>query len=133
MDGYGRIMTETTPRQHRSRSGLLVLLAFVLAPALILITVATVSALRTEHLVVEVPVGTAARIEAGERVELLPRSLEVAVGDTLEIRNQDVETHQVGPYTVAAGQTVRQTFSSPGTLQGLCTLHPDGQLTIVVR
>jgi plastocyanin len=109
------------------------LVALVLAPAVVLLLVALTSALRTEVIVVEVPLGTAALIDAGEPVELLPRTLEVSVGDTLEIHNLDVVAHEVGPYGVAAGQTLRQTFSSPGTLQGLCTLHPDGELTIVVR
>ena len=82
---------------------------------------------------VEVAPGTADRIAAGEPVELLPRRLEVKVGDRLEIVNRDDITHQVGPYTVSAGQTLRQEFTSPGTLQGACTLHPSGDITIVVR
>jgi hypothetical protein len=109
------------------------LIALIAAPAIVLLIVAGVSALRTEVILVEVPLGTGARIDAGETVELLPRTLEVSVGDTLEIRNQDIVAHEVGPYGVAAGQTVRQTFSTPGTLQGMCTLHPDGEITIVVR
>ncbi len=87
----------------------------------------------SEQIQVTVAAGTADRISAGESVELLPRRLEVEVGDRLEIVNQDRVTHEVGPYTVAPGQTLTQTFTSPGTLEGACTLHPSGAITIVVR
>jgi plastocyanin len=81
---------------------------------------------------VDVPPGTWEDQQAGAEVELLPRTLRVDVGDTLEIVNRDDHVHEVGPYTVGPGQTVRQTFTSPGTIEGLCTLHPDGVITIVV-
>jgi plastocyanin len=118
---------------HTRGRGRWVLVALVAAPALALIVAAVVGMLRTEQIVVEVPLGTSARIDAGEEVTLLPRTLEVSVGDSLEIRNLDVVTHEVGPYVVGAGQTLRQTFSAPGTIQGMCTLHPSGEITIVVR
>lgn len=126
-------MNETTQSDRTGGHGLLLPLAFVLGPAVVLLLVLAVAGLRSEHLVVEVPLGTAARVAAGERVELLPSRLELEVGDTLEIRNHDLEAHDVGPYTVAAGQSLTQTFATPGVLQGICTLHPDGEVTIVVR
>jgi len=126
-------MNETTQSDRTGGRGLLLPLAFVVGPAVVLLLVLAVAGLRSEHLVVEVPLGTAARIAAGETVELLPSRLEFEVGDTLEIRNPDVEAHDVGPYTVAAGQSLTQTFATPGVLQGICTLHPDGEVTIVVR
>ncbi len=113
--------------------GVLILLALLAGPAIVLLVVASVTTLRSDLIVVEVPAGTAARIAAGEVVELLPPTLEVSVGDTIEIRNRDGSGHEVGPYYVDAGQTVRQTFTAPGTIEGLCTLHPSGQITIVVR
>lgn len=81
---------------------------------------------------VDVEPGTMARIEAGEAIELLPRTLSVDVGDTLVVTNRDDAVHEVGPYTVGPGQTIRQTFTTPGTIEGVCTLHPDGEITIVV-
>lgn len=121
-------MSDPAPNHRPMLIGIGVLLAVALA---LLVTVLT--NLGSEELVVEVEAGTAERIAAGERVELLPRTLEVSVGDSLEIRNYDVVTHEVGPYTVAAGQILRQTFTSPGTIEGLCTLHESGAITIVVR
>lgn len=101
--------------------------------AMVVLVLVALPGLRSETIAVEVVPGTAERLADGEEVDLLPRTLEVAVGDRLEIVNLDAVTHEVGPYTVAAGQTLRQTFTSVGTLEGACTLHPSGTITIVVR
>jgi plastocyanin len=122
-------MSEATP----SRRGRWLLVALIAVPAIALIAFAASSALRSETIVVDVPPGTAQRLAAGETVELLPRTLEVSVGDRLEVHNRDDVAHQVGPYDVAAGQSLTQTFTAPGTLEGLCTLHESGQVTIVGR
>lgn len=79
---------------------------------------------------VVVPLGTGALDQAEE--PLLPRRLEVHVGDTLVIDNQDDRTHEVGPYLVAAGQRLEHRFTEVGELEGECTIHPSGQVTIVV-
>lgn len=82
---------------------------------------------------VVVPAGTWDRIRAGEAVELIPRRLELATGDTLVIVNDDSEAHQVGPYVVSPGETLTQFFPDPGVIaRGLCTLHPDGRVEIVI-
>lgn len=80
-----------------------------------------------------VPEGTQAQMESGEEIVLFPRRLEVAVGDQIIITNDDRSSHQVGPYVVGPGQEIVQTFSSPGIIEGICTLHPSGEVTIVVR
>lgn len=110
-----------------------VLLALVLMASIAGLLLALQSQRSGELVRVEVAAGTADRLDAGETVELLPATLEVAVGDQLEIVNDDDVVHQVGPYTVAPAQTLRQRFTSPGTLEGACTLHPSGEIRIVVR
>jgi len=105
----------------------------LLAVAVALLAYVLSTATDTQQVVVDVAPGTADRLAAGDVVELLPRTLEVSVGDSLEVRNRDDVIHEVGPYTVAPGQTLRQTFTSPGTIEGLCTLHDSGAITIVVR
>jgi plastocyanin len=122
-------MSGAPSESRRSWRASIVLLA---VPALVLL----VLSLRTppgEEVVIEVPLGTAARITAGEDVVLLPGTMSISVGDTLEIRNLDVTAHEVGPYQVAAGQTLRQTFTEPGTIHGTCSLNPMGEVTIEVR
>lgn len=77
--------------------------------------------------------GTGDRIRAGENVEILPAELEVRVGETIRIVNEDDEGHFVGVFYVAAGETVTQRFASPGEYTGQCTIHPSGQLSLRIR
>lgn len=79
-----------------------------------------------------IPAGTAARIAAGEEVVIVPRRLDVRVGESIRIRNLDDEPHQVGPYYLSPSQTVAQTFTRPGRLVGVCTIHPDDEFAIVI-
>jgi plastocyanin len=81
---------------------------------------------------VVVPAGTSARVAAGEPVELIPSDLQLPVGTELVIENRDVETQEVGPFVVRAGETLRHTFATRGVYAGACTVHPDGQITITV-
>jgi plastocyanin len=82
---------------------------------------------------ISVPAGTQAQMDAGEEIVLFPRRLEVGVGDRIVIENDDTSSHQVGPYVVGPGQRIVQTFSTTGIIEGICTLHPSGEVTIVVR
>lgn len=77
-----------------------------------------------------VPAGTGERLDRGENVEIVPRTLEVKVGDSLVIRNEDSRTHTVGPVVVRAGETAEQNFTRPGVVEGECTVHPDDKFTI---
>lgn len=83
-----------------------------------------------EYLIAE---GTGDRIRAGEDVEILPAELEVRVGETIRIVNDDDEGHFVGVFYVASGETVTQRFASPGEYTGQCTIHPSGQLSLRIR
>jgi len=85
-----------------------------------------------EERLVVIPAGTAARIAAGERVELLPADLRFRLRDTLVVVNDDDTTHQVGPFTVASGQRLEKRFSEAATLEGSCSLHPSGSITIEI-
>lgn len=124
-------MSDTTAGEGRGRLVVLAVLgvAVVAVVAVLALSLGDVAGTTIE---VEVEPGTMDRIEAGDPVELLPRTLAVDVGDTLVIVNRDDAVHEVGPYTVGPRQTVRQTFTTPGTIEGVCTLHPDGAITIVV-
>jgi plastocyanin len=60
-----------------------------------------------------------------------PESVEVAVGDTLEIANQDGVGHTLtlddgsyGSGTIAAGASASQQFDDAGTFPFHCAIHP---------
>lgn len=124
--------TAATASSALRRRGLLAAMAVVGVGAVVVLAVVIASVIGGETIKVVVPAGTAARMDAGEQVELLPAVLRVDVGDELVITNDDDEVHLVGPYAVAPGQTLRQQFTTQGRIEGVCTLHPDGEISIIV-
>jgi plastocyanin len=79
-----------------------------------------------------IPAGAGEAIDRGEPLEILPAELDVTVGETIRIVNHDDRGHNIGPFFVGAGETVTQRFSSPGEFVGVCTVHPSGQIVLVV-
>ena len=76
--------------------------------------------------------GTYQRVLRGEIVQIIPRTLEVHVGDEIIIENQDNVTHMIGPFNVRSGETLRHVWASAGTIEGDCTFIPDQKVTIRV-
>jgi plastocyanin len=74
----------------------------------------------------EVPAGTGATLDAGGTVAILPRDLEVHVGDRLIVDNRDDRTHEVGPWTVPAKATFQIRFTQVGRYDSHCALHAGG-------
>jgi len=86
----------------------------------------------TADYVYVIPLGAGEALDRGEPLDILPARLETTVGETIEIVNQDDRGHLIGPFYVGAGETLRQRFSSPGEFVGECSVHPSGQITLVV-
>ena len=84
------------------------------------------------EMVVEIPLGTGDRIDAGEKVEILPEEVQLSVGDRIMLRNYDDRVHTVGPLTVRPGESLYQVFGQAGRFEGNCTLIPSKKVTIVV-
>ena len=79
-----------------------------------------------------VPYGTSVRINAGQVVDLMPQYRQVRVGETIRIKNQDSRDYMIGPFFVAAAQTLSMRFTQEGTLSGTCTMNPEGIFEIEV-
>ncbi len=80
-----------------------------------------------------IPVGAGEALDAGTPLEILPAELDVRVGETIRIVNEDDRGHTVGPFFVGANETLTQRFSSPGEFVGVCTVHPSGQIVLLVE
>ncbi|MFN8016826.1 MAG: hypothetical protein U0P45_01750 [Acidimicrobiales bacterium] len=115
--------------------GIPVLLAVVVV-AVIVGAFAAMSAVANHHDAVTktytVPKGTAQKVYEGKTVDLMPAEVKLQVGDSLVIKNDDVETVTVGPFTVRAGETLTQTFRRPQTLIGECAISGSGSIRIEV-
>lgn len=81
---------------------------------------------------VVVPAGTQDRLDAGEAVVVMPARIELQVGDTLLMRNEDDVDQTVGPYFVTAGGELSLTYSVAGRYEGYCPLSGSDGYEIVV-
>lgn len=79
-----------------------------------------------------IPAGAGVALDEGTPLTILPGELEVKVGETIKIVNNDDRGHNVGPWFVGAGETLRQAFTSEGSFEGNCTVHPSGTLVLRV-
>lgn len=86
-----------------------------------------------ETIAIVVPPGTADRLAAGEKVEIMPTRLEFRVGDMIRIRNDDDVEHSVGPYQVKAGQEMVLRYGAVGVYEGYCPLSEGERYEIVVK
>ena len=80
-----------------------------------------------------IPLGSGERLDAGEQLEIFPAELTAKVGDTIRIVNDDDRGHTVGPFFVGANETLSQRFASAGVFEGVCTVHPSGQVVLTVE
>ena len=75
--------------------------------------------------------GTAAAVAAGIAVEdPLPSELNVEVGDTLEVTNNDIATHTYTFLVLRPGETGRYTFKRTGIFEATCTVK--GHETVII-
>ena len=79
-----------------------------------------------------VPFGTGNRLDGGEVIELMPAELNVRVGESIRIRNQDTRDYMIGPFFVTAGQVLAMQFTHPGELSGVCVVGSGGTFVINV-
>lgn len=79
-----------------------------------------------------VPYGTSVRLDQGQTVDLMPQLLEVKVGESLRIENQDGRDYMIGPFYVTAGQSLAMRFTHPGELSGVCSMNPEGEFIVRV-
>jgi hypothetical protein len=83
----------------------------------------------------EIPAGTWARRMAGDKVEILPRSIRLTLGlqDVLVLRNLDNVPQVFGPTLMMPGQGFSLPFAKASEYQFNCTAHASGQMTIIVE
>ncbi|MCB0992209.1 MAG: hypothetical protein R2770_19845 [Acidimicrobiales bacterium] len=80
-----------------------------------------------------IPAGYGELLETGEAPEVFPASLDVVLGEEIEIVNEDDRGHVIGPFYVGANERIRHTFSVPGIYSGSCSVHESGQVVLTVH
>jgi hypothetical protein len=80
-----------------------------------------------------IPAGTAYEISLGKDPKIMPDALDVKVGQTIRIENQDSKSHTIGTFYVLAGQTLTYRFSTAGVYEGICSTTPSKTFILTVR
>lgn len=86
-----------------------------------------------ETITLVVPEGTADQIEAGEEPPTIPSEMTFVLGDILEVRNEDVVTHQLGPLYIPAGSTATLPLYEAENFSLGCSFQKNNYLGIDVR
>ena len=63
----------------------------------------------------------------------MPAKLEMNVGDTLLIRNEDIAPHSVGPYVVQPYKELRLTYGKAGHFKGFCAMSEGQNYEIIIH
>lgn len=79
-----------------------------------------------------IPYGTSVSLAAGQTIDLMPTTLAAKVGESIRIVNRDDRDYMVGPFFIAARQTVGMRFTHSGTLVGTCDMNAAGEITITI-
>jgi hypothetical protein len=83
----------------------------------------------------EIPKGTWARRMAGDKVDILPRTIVLTLGvrDVLLLRNADTVPQQFGPVLIMPGQDFRLPFDQVSVNEFDCTAHSGGSMKVIVE
>lgn len=79
-----------------------------------------------------IPSGTAERVAEGEPVPAIPDHLAFVVGDTLVVRNEDIQAHQLGPLWIPPGTSASLTMEQPDKYTYSCSFQTTRYLGIDV-
>ena len=80
-----------------------------------------------------IPAGTADQVNAGQDVLSIPSDLVFVLGDTLEVKNEDYVSHQLGPVWVPPGSSASIVMENAAKYAYSCSFQTSQYLGIDVR
>ncbi len=80
-----------------------------------------------------IPAGTAEQVARGEGNSALPENMVFVTGDTLIVRNEDVEAHTLGPLFIPPGTSASLVLDQAQNLAYSCSFQPGDYLGLDVR
>lgn len=121
-----------TGRATRSwQAALVIALAVAAVLAVVIWWVAAQGA--TDEVRVRIPVGTGRQLEAGDDPAVVDTVINLDVGDTLVVENDDDRLHVLGSLSIGPGATARLVYDQRGRFTGPSSATLDGTVTIIVR
>ena len=80
-----------------------------------------------------IPPGTAEKVASGESVPSIPEEMTFVVGDTLLVKNEDTQDHQLGPLWVPAHSSASLALNEVNNFAYQCTFQSSRYLGLNVR
>ena len=80
-----------------------------------------------------IPEGTADKVAQGDELPTLPESMVFVVGDVIEVKNEDVVDHQLGPIWVPPGTTGSLVLEEANKFSYTCSFSPTNYFGLDVR
>jgi hypothetical protein len=81
----------------------------------------------------DIPAGTAVRVESGEAIPSIPDSMTFVMGDVLMVRNRDIVSHQLGPLFIPAGSSASLRLDAAQKYAAACSFKPTRYFGINVQ
>ena len=79
-----------------------------------------------------IPAGTSKQVGAGQNEPVIPAEMSFVIGDTLQVKNEDSVSHQLGPIWVPAGTTASLVMGQADKLAYSCSFTVSRYLNIDV-
>ncbi|MCW5874214.1 MAG: hypothetical protein KIS88_06165 [Anaerolineales bacterium] len=80
-----------------------------------------------------IPAGTADKVAAGEPAPGIPSEMTFVLGDVLVVRNQDSETHTLGPLLIPAGSSASLPLNEEDNFSMTCSFNASSYMGLTVR
>jgi len=82
---------------------------------------------------IDIPHGTAEKVEDGQQVPSIPEEMVFVVGDTLRVNNHDTTDHELGPLYIPAGSSASLLMEDANKYVLGCSFQPSQYLGFDVR
>jgi len=82
---------------------------------------------------IDIPRGTAQRVEDGQEIPSIPEEMVFVVGDTLKVNNHDRVDHELGPLYIPAGSSASLLMEEANKYVLGCSFQPSQYLGFDVR
>ncbi|HRN50117.1 MAG TPA: hypothetical protein PLC52_05110 [Anaerolineales bacterium] len=80
-----------------------------------------------------IPAGTAEKVAAGEAAPGIPGEMTFVLGDVLVVRNEDSETHTLGPLLIPAGANASLPLNEADNFSMTCSFNSSSYMGLTVR
>jgi hypothetical protein len=71
-----------------------------------------------------IPEGTAEKVARGEAPPTIPDSMIFVIGDTLVVKNNDIQDHELGPLWIPAGSSASLPLDAAASYAYSCSFQP---------